>query len=583
MTPRPVHLVTVLHGLWGSPSHVEYICQSVLTHAARPDAPRSQPRSSSPTRASDADRDNDVEVVVLPAKLNEFTNTYDGIDLCAERVLTEIDDECKRIEDDGGRVERFSIVGYSLGGLVARYVLGLLDSRTPSFFEAVRPVNFTTFASPAIGIPKYETFWSGVLRFLGARLLSRSGSQLYERDRFLPSRFNPDSPLYSSPPSSSKLAKFLPLGRRDKAEPLLKVMADPRYSFYQALQRFERIEVFANTVNDRTVPFCTGAFEYHDPFALARAKAKKVAEERGDDPDDELDIREGGLEITLDPKAPIISSYRLIDPSTSTTKPTAAAPTRPRRFRVRLPLLLRPTTYPFSRPVSLAIIFLLPVALPLSLIYIIGRFLLQGRSSKRRIREMRRLAGGGREGMLERVGVRLREVAELAGTDNPEYAAGLDGGEGAASENGGAVDGEGDGLKRGRDSVSRTTTTTYGTTASTPVGSGQSTPALARGGSPPSRLYSTALGSSSSSSSSSLSSPHTPHPEAVKYSTDPIFTPSQIFQIEHLNALPQLRKHFAYLPQSRNSHGAIIRRDARFEQHRVGKKVVDFWAREFRV
>jgi hypothetical protein len=41
---------------------------------------------------------------------------------------------------------------YSLGGLVARYVLGLLESRTPSFFEEIRPVNFATFASPAIGM-----------------------------------------------------------------------------------------------------------------------------------------------------------------------------------------------------------------------------------------------------------------------------------------------------------------------------------------------------------------------------------------------------------------------------------------------
>jgi hypothetical protein len=32
-------------------------------------------------------------------------------------------------------------------------------------------------------------------------------------------------------------------------------------------------------------------------FALARAKAKKVADERGDDPDSVPDIREGGLEV----------------------------------------------------------------------------------------------------------------------------------------------------------------------------------------------------------------------------------------------------------------------------------------------
>lgn len=66
------------------------------------------------------------------AQLNEWTNTYDGIDLCAERVVTEIDEgeysatvavpesrtdcsrasEIERIAADGGRVERFSIVGY---------------------------------------------------------------------------------------------------------------------------------------------------------------------------------------------------------------------------------------------------------------------------------------------------------------------------------------------------------------------------------------------------------------------------------------------------------------------------------------
>lgn len=57
------------------------------------------------------------------------------------------------------------------------------------------------------------------------------------------------------------------------------------------LQRSER------SVNDRTVPYPTGAIEAHDPFALARAKARKLADERGEDPSSEIDIREGGLEV----------------------------------------------------------------------------------------------------------------------------------------------------------------------------------------------------------------------------------------------------------------------------------------------
>ena len=44
---------------------------------------------------------------------------------------------------------------YSLGGLIARVVVQRLFLE--SFFDGVQPCNFTTFASPAIGIPKYET------------------------------------------------------------------------------------------------------------------------------------------------------------------------------------------------------------------------------------------------------------------------------------------------------------------------------------------------------------------------------------------------------------------------------------------
>jgi hypothetical protein len=54
-------------------------------------------------------------------------------------------------------------------------------------------------------------------------------------------------------------------------------------------------------VKDRTVPYPTGAIESHDPFALARAKATKIAEARGEDTrllsKYVIDIREGGLEV----------------------------------------------------------------------------------------------------------------------------------------------------------------------------------------------------------------------------------------------------------------------------------------------
>ncbi|GAA5891805.1 hypothetical protein JCM8208_002892 [Rhodotorula glutinis] len=546
--PYPVHLVTACHGLWGHPSHIAYIKESLLYHTSRPGSSSSSSSSPAP------------KVIVLVPETNavSFAHTYDGIDTCADRVVDEIDAEVKRIHDDGGRVEAFSIVGYSLGGLVARYVLGLLDSRSPSFFDDVRPAHFATFASPAIGIPRYKTFWSSTFAFLGSRLLSRTGSQLHERDRFLPAQFNAEAPAQDGRKGISKL-----LPRRNAAEPLLKIMADPRYSFYRALSRFEHIDVFANTVNDRTVPFPTGGIEAHDPFALARAKAQKLAKARGDEPDAEVDIRDGGLELTLAKDAPIIVSHKQVP---APDLPKGCIPAK-RRFRLRLPLLLRPTTYPFSRPVSLLIIAFLPLALPLSVVYLVGRFALQTRESRRRIRDARKRLGGGRETMLQRVGVRIGEVAELAGVDNPEYAGGLsvEGLEGGRGDEGEADEATRFGPQR-----------TYGSA------SGTSTPALARPVSPPS-LSSSRSATPSPPSPTSSTTDLARSDEAARFSTDPVLSSSQLFQVKNLNAIPHLRKHFVYLPQARNAHGAIVRRDPSYPAHKAGVKVIDSWARTFQV
>jgi hypothetical protein len=309
----PVHLVTVLHGLWGAPQHVQYIVEAISNHAAAAQAASNRHRYTGAQ----------PKVVVLAPSTNaeSFAHTYDGIDECSVRVVQEIDAECARIttEDPSARIAKFSIVGYSLGGLIARYVIGVLDSRQPSFFRDVEPVHFATFASPAIGIPHYDTFWSGAFRFLGSRLLSRTGNQLYERDRFLPARFanpNPDlssddAGLAESSKKGGFVGRYLPLPRgKEKAEPLLKIMADPRYSFYRALLKFKHIDIFANTcvtfllrtrpfvldavpshsahadhaeadrVNDRTVPFPTGAIEAHDPVRV-RSREKEFRASRG--------------------------------------------------------------------------------------------------------------------------------------------------------------------------------------------------------------------------------------------------------------------------------------------------------------
>ncbi|GAA5917934.1 hypothetical protein JCM6882_004130 [Rhodosporidiobolus microsporus] len=570
--PYSAHILAIHCGLWGNPTHVDYLREAALAAAAK--------------------SGGDSKLVVLNAKSNavDWTWTYDGIDVCADRVVEEIDAEIKRIEADGGTVDKFSMVGYSLGGLVARYTIGLLDSRTPSFFDKVEPVNFTTFASPAIGIPHYRTPWSTIFRFLGARMLSRTGEQLYERDRFLPSRFNPDA---SSPPADagavSKCGGKTRLGRifpsvgkgKEKAEPLLKIMADPRYAFYRALSKFEKIDVYANTMNDRTVPFITGAFEAHDPFALARAKAQKIAEKRGDDPEKELDLREGGIDITLRKDAPIVSTYTYVPPpSPSRQKPTPAPLwSRLKRRAPSLPMLLRPSSYPVARWKAAIVVVALPVILPCFVAFMLVRFSLHGRQSRRRISETRKARAEGREGMLKRVGFEAiaRVLQEEGGVENPEYAGGLQ--------------------ELGRDQGASAATSGAATPVST--NEGESTPLNGNSGktgygssSSASASASASASTTSSSTAASSSAPPTsrhnplPSPSSSDLSlahtlrTDPSLTPSQAFQLENLNALPQLRKHFVHLPGVRHTHGVIVRRDPNWVHAPKGRKIVEAWARE---
>ena len=79
---------------------------------------------------------------VLKAESIRDNSTYDGVDWGGERVAKEVcsslqsekilinldkckvTDAVKDLESKGDRVIRFSVTGYSLGGLVARYLIG---------------------------------------------------------------------------------------------------------------------------------------------------------------------------------------------------------------------------------------------------------------------------------------------------------------------------------------------------------------------------------------------------------------------------------------------------------------------------
>lgn len=89
-------------------------------------------------------------------------------------------EEIDKLKSEGRIVTRFSACGYSMGGLIARYLIGVLHIR--NFFDSVTPVNFTTFATPHVGIPRYPGLLSSIVSKAGPRMLSVSGEQFFHTD-----------------------------------------------------------------------------------------------------------------------------------------------------------------------------------------------------------------------------------------------------------------------------------------------------------------------------------------------------------------------------------------------------------------
>ena len=201
-------------------------------------------------------------------------------------------EKIKEIELDGiKKVTRFSIIGYSLGGLLSRYLIGYvsLDSQDHpelisfsilhyrKFFETIRPVNFTTIASPHIGLPRYPNLFSKLASKWGPTLLSRTGEQFWSTD------------------SWGATGKPLLLAMADKSMWLGQSISIHTYActtgqvFFQALTLFPNISIYASAYvvptsrvmgsseslcrfGDTTVPFSTAFIQEHDPFINHEAR-----------------------------------------------------------------------------------------------------------------------------------------------------------------------------------------------------------------------------------------------------------------------------------------------------------------------
>ncbi|KAJ9156702.1 Lipid particle protein [Pleurostoma richardsiae] len=232
------HLCVLVHGLWGNPNHMMSIAKAL--------------RAMYPPE----------KLYILVAKRNSGSFTYDGVELGGERVCLEIEEELASIAARGGRITKLSVVGYSLGGLVARYAIGLLYAK--GVLNRLECMSFTAFASPFLGVRTPLKGWSNHLwNVLGARTLSKSGRQLFGIDKF-----------------------------RDTGRPLLAVMADPDSIFVRGLARFRRRTLYANIVNDLSAVYYTTGISRTDPYTdLSKVRVNYV---------------EGYEDVILDPANPVV-------------------------------------------------------------------------------------------------------------------------------------------------------------------------------------------------------------------------------------------------------------------------------------
>lgn len=198
--------------LWGNPNHMASIAKAL--------------RVAHPPE----------KLHILCAKRNSGSFTYDGIELGGERVCLEIQEELQAVERQGSKITKLSLVGYSLGGLVARYAIGLLYAK--GILDDLECMTFTAFASPFLGVRTPLHGWTNHLwNVLGARTLSTSGRQLFTIDKF-----------------------------RDTDRPLLAVLADRNSIFYKGLAKFHRRVLYCNIVNDRAAVYYTSAISKTNPY-----------------------------------------------------------------------------------------------------------------------------------------------------------------------------------------------------------------------------------------------------------------------------------------------------------------------------
>ncbi|SCU86180.1 LAME_0D04852g1_1 [Lachancea meyersii CBS 8951] len=219
--PGSIHLVVLVHGLWGNRTHFDYIRGALETEFES-------------RKSKDSSRNNE-ELVIYTTHLNEGYKTYDGIDVCGVRVAGEIEAQLTELSS----VTKFSLCGYSLGGLIARYALGVLHKKQVFKKQDIELLNFTTFCTPHVGVyAPGENIAVKLFNIAVPLVLGNTGKQMFLKDK----------------------------GQLTNGSPLVVSMSMENSVFFKALQEFKNTALYANVINDKRTAWWTAGISRNDPF-----------------------------------------------------------------------------------------------------------------------------------------------------------------------------------------------------------------------------------------------------------------------------------------------------------------------------
>jgi len=112
-------------------------------------------------------------------------------------------------------------------------LISILHQR--NFFAKITPVNFNTVATPHIGIIRYPSFFSRLASIFFPRILSRTGEQIYARDKWS----NTGKALLEvmADPGEERFLDRYCTGL---------LIASPEHVFYKGLKLFPHVRIYAN-------------------------------------------------------------------------------------------------------------------------------------------------------------------------------------------------------------------------------------------------------------------------------------------------------------------------------------------------